>query len=67
VVGVEGCDYFVAGLEAGYAGADGFDCACAVGAGDDVFFDGEGVCALVEGPLVYCYGGASVWSYPGDG
>jgi hypothetical protein len=44
---VEECDDFVALLEAGYAGADGFNCACTIGSGDDVVLDREGVLALV--------------------
>jgi hypothetical protein len=54
---VEEHDDFVAGLEAGYAGADGEDGAGAVGAGDYAVFDGEGVFALGDYDVAVVEGG----------
>ena len=54
---VEEGEDFVALLEAGHAGADGFDYARAVGGGDDGDVQGEGVEAFDDGQVTVVEGG----------
>lgn len=45
---VEKSENFVARFELCDTSTDTFDCACAIGAGDDIVFDREGVFALLD-------------------
>lgn len=60
---VEEGDDFVASLEAVDVAADGFNNAGAVGGGDNVVLDGEGVFTLRDDEVAVVEGGALDWGF----